>query len=120
MQVLTAFILAGFVGFAGAWYFGMLEGNFALLLFMATVVTGIYWLAERYYFLPQRQKAVVLLEADAIKRREALVKQGISQVDLDVTEARGRMLAQPWWLDWTAGLFPVIIAVFFLRSFLFE
>jgi len=27
---------------------------------------------------------------------------------------------QPWWLDWTAGLFPVIIAVFVLRSFLFE
>ncbi len=120
MQVLTAFILAGFVGYAGSWYFGMLEGNFALLLFMATVVTGIYWLAERYYFLPQRQKAVALLEADAIKRREALVKQGISQVDLDVTEARVRLLAQPWWLDWTAGLFPVIIAVFFLRSFLFE
>ncbi|NDP37382.1 MAG: signal peptidase I [Rhodoferax sp.] len=120
MQVLTAFILAAFVGYAGAWYFGMLEGNFALLLFMATVVTGIYWLAERFYFLPQRQKAVALLEADAIKRREALAKQGISQVDLDVTEARVRLLAQPWWLDWTAGLFPVIIAVFFLRSFLFE
>ena len=30
------------------------------------------------------------------------------------------MLAQPWWLDWTAGLFPVILAVFLLRSFLFE
>ena len=30
------------------------------------------------------------------------------------------MLAQPWWLDWTAGLFPVILVVFLLRSFLFE
>ena len=27
---------------------------------------------------------------------------------------------QPWWLDWTAGLFPVILLVFVLRSFLFE
>jgi signal peptidase I len=27
---------------------------------------------------------------------------------------------QPWWLDWTAGLFPVIVVVFVLRSFLFE
>ena len=26
---------------------------------------------------------------------------------------------QPWWLDWTAGLFPVIAVVFVLRSFLF-
>src|SRR5665647_2637798 len=26
---------------------------------------------------------------------------------------------QPWWLDWTAGLFPVILAVFVLGSFPF-
>jgi signal peptidase I len=120
MQVLTSLILAAFVGYAGAWYFGMVEGNFALLLFLATVVTGIYWLAERFYFMPQRQQAAGLLEADATVRRTELGKQGINEVDVDVTEARGRILAQPWWLDWTAGLFPVIIAVFFLRSFLFE
>ena len=35
-------------------------------------------------------------------------------------QARQRLLMQPWWLDWTAGLFPVILAVFVLRSFLFE
>ena len=29
-------------------------------------------------------------------------------------------MLQPWWLDWTAGLFPVILVVFLLRSFLFE
>jgi len=49
-----------------------------------------------------------------------LGKLGINQVDDDVTAAQSRLLAQPWWLDWTAGLFPVILAVFFLRSFLFE
>ena len=120
MQVLTSFILAAFVGYAGAWYFGAVEGNFALLLFIASVVTGIYWLAERFYFLPQRQSAAAVLEVEALKRREDLGKMGISQVDGDVAEARGRILQQPWWLDWTAGLFPVIIAVFLLRSFLFE
>ena len=31
-----------------------------------------------------------------------------------------RCSMQPWWLDWTAGLFPVILVVFLLRSFLFE
>ena len=45
MATLTAFVLAAFVGYAGSWYLGMIEGNFALLMFMATVVTGIYWLA---------------------------------------------------------------------------
>ena len=120
MQVLTSFILAAFVGYAGAWYMGAVDGNFALLLFSATVVTGVYWVAERFYFLPQRHKAATLLQADATRRRQELGRQGISQVDGDIAQGRARILAQPWWLDWTAGLFPVIIAVFFLRSFLFE
>jgi signal peptidase I len=120
MQFLTAAILAGFVAYAGAWYFGALEGNFALLLFLGTVVTGLYWLAERVYFLPRRREAAAALEAQAASRRAELASKGITQVDGDVTEARHRILMQPWWLDWTAGLFPVILAVFVLRSFLFE
>ena len=120
MPVITSLILAAFVGYAGAWYLGKVEGNFALLLFLATVVTGIYWLAERFYFLPKRQRVASLLESDAMKRREDLDKMGIKHVDGDVAEGKARILQQPWWLDWTAGLFPVIIAVFLLRSFLFE
>ncbi|HOZ63150.1 MAG TPA: signal peptidase I [Burkholderiaceae bacterium] len=120
MQFLTSIVLAAFVGYSAAWYLGFVEGNFALLLFMATVVTGIYWLAERFYFLPQRQQAAARLQAEAVKRREDLGKMGIDQVDGDIAEAKSRLLMQPWWLDWTAGLFPVIIAVFLLRSFLFE
>ena len=120
MQALTSAVLAAFVVYAGSWYFGLVEGNFALLLFLATVVTGAYWLAERFYFLPQRQQAAAMLEASDIQRRADLGKMGITQVDGDITDAKTRLLMQPWWLDWTAGLFPVIIAVFFLRSFLVE
>ena len=99
MQVLTSFILAAFVGYVGAWYFGMVEGNFALLLFLATVVTGVYWLAERYYFLPQRRQAATLLVAEAVRRRGELGKLGINQVDDNVTAAQSRLLAQPRLLD---------------------
>jgi len=120
MQVLTSLILGAFAAYVGAWYFGLVEGNFALLLFLATVVTGLYWLAERFYFLPQRQKAAAELQAKALARNEKLGELGISQVDGDVAPAQQKILAQPWWLDWTAGLFPVIIGVFILRSFLFE
>ena len=120
MQFLTSLILATFAGYVGAWYLGRVDGNFALLLFLATVVTGVYWLAERFYFLPHRQRAAAVLEADALKRREELNNMGIAQVDGDIAKARERLLMQPWWLDWTAGLFPVIIAVFLLRSFMFE
>jgi signal peptidase I len=120
MQGLTSAILAAFGLYAASWYFGVVEGNFALLLFLATVVTGVYWIAERFYFLPQRQAAAASLEIADQKRREDLGKMGISQVDGGVSEAKVRLLMQPWWLDWTAGLFPVIAAVFFLRSFVVE
>jgi signal peptidase I len=98
----------------------MIEGNFALLMFMATVVTGIYWLAEQFYFLPQRKAAAEALQDQADKRTAELHAQGITQTDVNVTEAKERLYMQPWWLDWTAGLFPVIAVVFVLRSFLFE
>ena len=120
MATLTAFVLAAFVGYAASWYLGMIEGNFALLMFMATVVTGIYWLAERFYFLPQRLAAADKLETEATHRKTELDKLGIAKNDVDVTEAKERLIMQPWWLDWTAGLFPVIAVVFVLRSFLFE
>ena len=120
VQGLTALVLAGFVAYIAAWYFGALEGNFALLLFLATLVTGMYWLAERLYFLPQRRRAAQAIEDAAVQRRAELDRMGIAKVDVDVQEAKGRILMQPWWLDWTAGLFPVIAIVFVLRSFLFE
>ena len=123
MQFITSLILACFVGYAGSWYFGIHDGNFALLLFMAVVVTGCYWLAERFYFLPQREKAAKALEDASTARMTELTKMGISRVDGDLANihaAQEKIRAQPWWLDWTAGLFPVILVVFLLRSFLFE
>ena len=120
MPALTAAVLAAFAGYAGAWYFGFVEGNFALLLFLATIVTGLYWLAERLVFLPRRRDAAAQLEAQSVQRKSELAARGIAPVDNDLANARQRLLMQPWWLDWTAGLFPVIVAVFVLRSFLFE
>ncbi|MGH6639606.1 MAG: signal peptidase I [Polaromonas sp.] len=120
MSSITAVVLALFVGYGAAWYFGAVDGNFSLLLFLAAMVTGIYWLAERFYFLPQRCQAVAALEAGTAKRRAELAKMGIDQVDDNTSEAKVRLIMQPWWLDWTAGLFPVILVVFLLRSFLFE
>jgi len=120
MQVLTSLILAAFAAYAGGWYFGRIEGNFALLLFTATTVTGVYWLAERFFFLPRRQQAADALAAHAARRRAELDKMGLRQDEDDTAAARQQLLMQPWWLDWTAGLFPVIAAVFLLRSFLFE
>jgi len=76
MQALTAAILAAFVAYVGAWYFGAIEGNFALLLMLATLVTGLYWVAERLYFLPQRRRAAQAVQAAAEQRRGELDRMG--------------------------------------------
>ncbi|MBT0961396.1 signal peptidase I [Denitromonas iodatirespirans] len=60
--------------------------NFALILFLLLVATGVLWLADKFY---------------ARKRRAP-----------DAGE--------PWWVEYGASFFPVILAVFFLRSFLVE
>ena len=120
MSLLTA-VLYGFLLVYGAgWYLGYWIGNFSLLLFVLALVTGVYWLAERLRFAPARGAAAEALSVQDQARRAELGKLGIQQVDGNVAEARERLLMQPWWLDWTAGLFPVILAVFLLRSFLFE
>jgi len=120
MSALTAVLYGALIVYGAGWWLGHWIGNFSLLLFVLTVVTLVYWLAERFYFAPARVAAGnALVEQDA-QRRAELGKLGINRVDGDVEVARDKLLMQPWWLDWTAGLFPVICAVFLLRSFLFE
>jgi signal peptidase I len=120
MSALTAALYGALLVYLGGWFLGYWMGNFALLLFVLSVVTFAYWLAERFHFLPARQAAAAQLAAQQEARRGQLQQLGISKVDDDLGEARARLLMQPWWLDWTAGLFPVIVGVFVLRSFLFE
>jgi signal peptidase I len=120
MAALTGLLYGLLAIFLGGWYLGEWSGNFALLLLILTVVTLAYWLAEKMYFKPRREAAAAALEQQDAARRERLASQGIAKVDSDLAQARESLLMQPWWLDWTAGLFPVILAVFLLRSFLFE
>lgn len=122
MSAITAIILASFVSYAAAWYSGLIDGSFALVLFMATLVTGVYWVAEQFHFMPRRRAAALQFDAERAQRLQDLAQQGITseEDETPALQAREALLRQPWWLDWTAGLFPVIAAVFCLRSFLFE
>lgn len=60
--------------------------NFALILFVLVVISGVLWLADRFY---------------ARKRRAAGTPN-------------------PWWVEYGASFFPVILIVFGLRSFIVE
>ena len=120
MSSLTAALYGALIVYLGGWFLGHWTGNFSLLLFLLTVVTLVYWLAERYRFRPAREAAAVSIEQQFAERRAKLAAEGIDKIDGDVDKAKASVLAQPWWLDWTAGLFPVILVVFLLRSFLVE
>ena len=120
MSTLTAVLYGALGVYLGGWFLGYWTGNFALLLFSLTIITFAYWLAERFRFKPAREAAAAALQSQDQARRAGLAKMGIDKVDGDVEQAKHKLLAQPWWLDWTAGLFPVILIVFLLRSFLFE
>lgn len=94
--------------------------NFALILLILTIVTGIFWIADRRVFLPKRRAAAAeLVSAFEQANREAINRGETSVID-ERNAIEARALRQPWWLEYTAGLFPVIAIVFLLRSFLFE
>jgi signal peptidase I len=120
MALVTGAVLGTFAAYGLAWYAGLVQGNFSLLLFLATVVTGIYWVAEKRIFLPRRQAAAATLAAEHSRREADLSRMGVKADVVDIAAVQQKLLAQPWWLDWTAGLFPVIVVVFLLRSFVFE
>ena len=123
MPSITTVVLGAFVAYCAAWYFNAVESNFSLILFIATVFTGMYWLLEKFIFLPERHNAAASIENQAVARQAELEKMGIAKAEThhqEMVASKDAVLQQPWWLDWTAGLFPVICIVFLLRSFLFE
>ena len=96
--------------------------NFALILFLLLLVTFAAWLAERAVFRPRRERAAVaelnVFDRDAAPTLRAA--GGEQAVDSERKALRERIERQPLWLEYTAGLFPVILLVFALRSFVVE
>ncbi len=121
MSALTGALYAALVIYLGGWAMDKWPGNFAALLLALTTVTFAYWLVEKFYFRPRRLAAAKKFEAEILARRAEIHAMGMeTDVGNDLEERKSLLLQQPWWLDWTAGLFPVIAVVFVLRSFLFE
>lgn len=95
--------------------------NFALILLLLLLVTLLAWIAERLHFLPARRRRA---EQRALEFDRVQASLPAHQRASDAAAARVAViesaLHQPWWLEYTAGLFPVIAIVFFLRSFVVE
>jgi signal peptidase I len=98
-------------------------GNFALILFVAMLVTGVIWFLDVFVLAKQRRARAdaALVEFDANHAR--LVGDGIrpdGNIAAKRTALEAGILRQPTWVEYSGSFFPVIALVFFLRSFLFE
>ncbi|SKC77092.1 signal peptidase I Serine peptidase. MEROPS family S26A [Burkholderia sp. YR290] len=95
--------------------------NFALILFVLVIFTGVAWVADKLVFLPKRRRAAEAAVAE-FDNQQARIGERFADENAPATRARLRdeKLRQPWWLEYTASFFPVILVVFVVRSFVVE
>ena len=120
MNALTAVVLGALGAYVLAMITGQLPTDFALFLFLCTIVSGVYFAADYALFAPRRRALVLseLLEFD--RRNRAAGDTDPAAVAKERAVLEDRLSARPWWVEYTAGFFPVITLVFLLRSFLYE
>ncbi|AUL46691.1 signal peptidase I [Bordetella trematum] len=90
--------------------------NFALILFVLLVVTGVIWTLDVLVWRKARrqraQEAVERVRAAGIEDPEAAERMR--------QEAVASATRVPWWIEYGVSFFPVILFVFVLRSFVVE
>lgn len=93
--------------------------NFALILFILLVITGAMWLLDVLVLRRQRLAAAASALADFDAKNGVPAAENTT-VKRDRASLEERLTRRPWYLEYTASFFPVILLVFVLRSFLFE
>ena len=95
-------------------------GNFALILFVLTIGTGIVWFLDVFYLAKQRRAKADAALAEFDARNAKLKAEGIKLDDSGRAALEASVLRQPTWIEYSGSFFPVIALVFFVRSFLYE
>lgn len=98
----------------------MILGNFALILFVAMVITGIIWFLDIFYFAKQRRMLADKALAAFDERNAKLTAEGLKVDNTSRHAIEAALLRQPTWIEYSGSFFPVIALVFVLRSFLYE
>ena len=88
--------------------------NFALILFLLTIVTGSAWLFDKVLLAGRRRERArgAVANYDLQRRGDTATVQRS-----DVEQAA---LREPSWVEYSKAFFPVLLIVFLLRSFLAE
>ncbi len=79
---------------------------FALILVIATVVTGLLWCLDKFIFAPKRRESQAAAQAAT---GDQLDKKTLKKVG-----------PKPGWLETGASIFPVLAIVLVVRSFIYE
>ena len=79
---------------------------FALILVIATLVTGLLWCLDKFIFAPKRRERQAAAQAAT---GEQLDKKTLKKVG-----------PKPGWLETGASVFPVLAIVLIVRSFIYE
>ncbi len=95
-------------------------GNFALILFVLMVGTGVIWSLDVFYLAKQRRLRANAALAEFDARNAKLAADGIKLETGGRAALEANLLRQPTWIEYSGSFFPVIALVFFLRSFLYE
>lgn len=97
-------------------------GNFALILFVLMVITGVIWCLDVFYLAKKRRAAADAALVDYDARIEKNLRDGLATDHSAASRAaiESALLRQPVWIEYSGSFFPVIALVFFLRSFLYE
>jgi len=95
-------------------------GNFALILFVLMIGTGIIWCLDVFYLAKQRRLRAHAAVAAFDVRNAKLLADGIKPETSGRAALEANILRQPTWIEYSGSFFPVIALVFFLRSFLYE
>ncbi|AQM18807.1 signal peptidase I [Vibrio anguillarum] len=82
-----------------------MANTFSLILVIVTLVTGIVWVLERLVWAKKRQQKMAAIEAQT---------NGLDD------KLSAKISAQPWWIENSVSIFPVIAFVLVLRSFVYE
>jgi signal peptidase I len=94
--------------------------NFALILFVLLVISFAMWLLDVLWLKKGRLAAAKSALAEFDARNAGRVGVGAQALAAERAALAGRLTQRPWYLEYTASFFPVILIVFVLRSFLFE
>lgn len=96
--------------------------NFALILFVLLVITGIVWFIDVLWLRPARRRRVEAAAAEFDRDRAPHLRavEGAEASDRHRSQALAEAGRAPWWVEYSVSFLPVILFVFVLRSFVVE